>query len=316
MDFSLAPITIHQIIVFLNVAEHGGFAKASGYLNMTQSAVSKSVAKLEAELGLALFHRTTREIHLTEAGEILYHEWRQNIKSLHDSYIKAASVQASADQILRIGIMNTARPERYFWAIEERFQKACPEIHLELSSAYMTDLERDLAEGQYDLIMVPDFERFSLEELGLSWKWAACSHANVMMGKTHPLAGRKSLKMSDILYENYASLEQQQHNHRMDLAERMAPYHVKPILVPGYRNSYEIKYLFREQERALIFIDEFFDYPENPNLVLIPVIDQQNGVICAWNSNNMRPQIQKFLDVLTPVGSPDDPPADIPNGNE
>ena len=50
MDFSLAGISIQQIIVFLCVAEYEGFAKASDYLHMTQSAVSKSVAKMEKEL--------------------------------------------------------------------------------------------------------------------------------------------------------------------------------------------------------------------------------------------------------------------------
>jgi hypothetical protein len=47
MDFSLAGISIQQIIVFLCVAEYEGFAKASDYLHMTQSAVSKSIAKIQ-----------------------------------------------------------------------------------------------------------------------------------------------------------------------------------------------------------------------------------------------------------------------------
>ena len=45
MDFSLAGISIQQIIVFLCVAEYEGFAKASDYLHMTQSAVSKKCSK-------------------------------------------------------------------------------------------------------------------------------------------------------------------------------------------------------------------------------------------------------------------------------
>lgn len=304
MDFSLAPVTIQQIIVFLRVAEYGGFAKASGYLNMTQSAVSKSIARLERDLGITLFLRTTREIHLTEAGQLLYSEWNDEIKALHNSYIKAASIQNQEDKKLRIGIMNTARPELYLWEIEEEFAKFHPDIKLDLASAYMTDLEEDLIEGRYDLIMVPDFERYVLEDLGLSWKWAACSHANVMMNRTHPLAKRASLKMADILYENFATLEQKQRQtHREDLEERMAPYHVKPTIVPGYRNAYEIKYLFRKQENALLFIDEYFDCPNNPDLVKIPVTDQMNGVICAWNPNNLKPQVQKFIDVLRPTRS-------------
>lgn len=301
MDSFLASITIQQIIVFLNVVEHGGFAKASNYLNMTQSAVSKSIAKLEKELGIVLFRRTTREIHLTAAGQILYNDWKPQVRAIHDSYIKAVSVQNEGYKILRIGILNTARPDLYFWNIEERFEKKYPDIKMKLASAYMTDLEDELLAGNFDLIMVPDFERFVLDDMGLCWKWAACSNAMVIMSVNHPLSKRTSLKTVDILYENFATLAQKKRQtHLEDLAERLAPYHVKPRVISGYRNAYEIKYLFRKTEDALLLADAYFDCPDNPDLVKIPVTDQINGIICAWNPNNLKPQVQMFIDLLRP----------------
>ena len=147
MESSLAGISIQQILVFLEVAEQGGFAKASTVLNMTQSAVSKCIARMEKELEITLFERTTREIHLTDAGRILYHDWKMQVKAMHDSYLEAASVQNQIYQILHIGILNTAKPELYFWEIEEQFHRAYPDIEMELASDYLTDLERDLAEG-------------------------------------------------------------------------------------------------------------------------------------------------------------------------
>ena len=220
---------------------------------------------------------------------------------MHDAYLEAVSVQDKEYKVLHIGILNTARPELYFWDIEKRFHEAYPDIELELASDYMTDLEADLAAGNYDLIMVPDFERFALDEMGLCWKWAACSCAQVIMSVNHPLAKRESLKMIDILYENFATLEQKQRQtHLEDLAERLGQYHVKPRIVPGYRNAYEIKYLFRNQENALLLTDAYFDCPDNPSLVRIPVTDQINGIICAWNPSNLKPQVQKFIDYLRP----------------
>ena len=302
MESSLAGMSIQQILVFLEVAEQGGFAKASTVLNMTQSAVSKCIARMEKELEITLFERTTREIHLTDAGRILYHDWKMQVKAMHDSYLEAASVQNQIYQILHIGILNTAKPELYFWEIEEQFHRAYPDIEMELASDYMTDLERDLAEGKYDLIMVPDFERFALEELGLCWKWAACSCAQVIMSVNHPLAQKKSLKTVDILYESFAVLEQKQRQTYIeDLKERLGKYHVQPHVVSGYRNAYEIKYLFRKQENALLFADAYFDCPENPSLVKVPVTDQINGIICAWNPNNLKPQVQKFVEQLRPL---------------
>ena len=86
MDFSLAGISIQQIIVFLCVAEYEGFAKASDYLHMTQSAVSKSVAKMEKELGIELFQRTTREIQIWKTScwkESTMRSWCRILNGLH-----------------------------------------------------------------------------------------------------------------------------------------------------------------------------------------------------------------------------------------
>ncbi|MCC8152338.1 MAG: LysR family transcriptional regulator substrate-binding protein, partial [Lachnospiraceae bacterium] len=229
-------------------------------------------------------------------------EWNDVIHALHNSYIRASSIQSREQQQLRIGILNTARPELYLWKIEEHFVKTYPDIKLIYGSTYMTDLEEELAKGNYDLIMIPDFERFIVESMNFCWKWAACSHANVIMSKSHPLAKHSSLKMADILYESFATLEKRdRQTHREDLEGRMAPYHVKPPIVPGYQNAYEIKYLFRKQENAMIFIDEYFDCPDSPDLVKIPVVDEKNGIICAWNPYNQKPQVQKFIEVLRPA---------------
>ncbi|WP_087016394.1 LysR family transcriptional regulator [Thaumasiovibrio subtropicus] len=61
-DFAAIP-------VFVAVIECGSFSAAATRLNMTKSAVSKRISVLEDSLGVRLFHRTTRKLSLTEAGE-------------------------------------------------------------------------------------------------------------------------------------------------------------------------------------------------------------------------------------------------------
>lgn len=60
------------IDVFVAVADFGSFTAAAERLNLTSSAVSKSVARLECRLGTRLFNRTTRRLALTEAGIVFY----------------------------------------------------------------------------------------------------------------------------------------------------------------------------------------------------------------------------------------------------
>ena len=53
---------------FLSIAERGSFQRAAAHLNLSQAAISHRTCKLEEELGLKLFARTTREVTLTRAG--------------------------------------------------------------------------------------------------------------------------------------------------------------------------------------------------------------------------------------------------------
>ncbi|MCU6761665.1 HTH-type transcriptional regulator gltC [uncultured Roseburia sp.] len=298
MNFTLAPITIQQIIVFLQVVESNGFAKASNILHMTQSAVSKSIAKLEKELEINLFIRTTRELHLTEPGKLLYKEWKIQMEGMHTAYANACSLQNHQNTTLRIGLLNTARPERYFWDIEKNFSEKYPQVKLELESEYMTDLEVRLIENYYDAIMIPDFERFILEENKLCWKWAARSFAYVIIPVQNPLSQKKELYTKDLLTQSFVSLNNvQSSSYLRDLKERFSDYDTIPQIEIHYKNAFDIRYLFRP-DSGILMADAYFDYQEGNGFVKVPVMDQFNGIICGWNPANQNPYLQKFLNIL------------------
>lgn len=61
--------TLANLEAFLRSAEHGSFSEAARRLSLTPAAVSRNVAMLERNLGVRLFHRSTRRLTLTEAGE-------------------------------------------------------------------------------------------------------------------------------------------------------------------------------------------------------------------------------------------------------
>lgn len=60
---------LQHLISFVQTAEHGSFSAAARVLGMTPAGVSKNVARLESDLGMRLFHRSTRRLALTESGE-------------------------------------------------------------------------------------------------------------------------------------------------------------------------------------------------------------------------------------------------------
>jgi DNA-binding transcriptional LysR family regulator len=60
---------LQHLVSFVQTAEHGSFSAAARVLGMTPAGVSKNVASLESDLGVRLFHRSTRRLALTESGE-------------------------------------------------------------------------------------------------------------------------------------------------------------------------------------------------------------------------------------------------------
>ena len=63
---------LNGVSVFVEAVEAGGFSAAAARLNLSRSAVGKTIARLEARLGSRLFHRTTRSQNLTEDGQAFY----------------------------------------------------------------------------------------------------------------------------------------------------------------------------------------------------------------------------------------------------
>ena len=84
------------IEAFVSTADAGSFTAAGVRLNLTNSAVSKSVARLEARLGSRLFERTTRRLKLTDVGAAFYETCVRVLEDLADAEAVLAALKANA----------------------------------------------------------------------------------------------------------------------------------------------------------------------------------------------------------------------------
>ncbi|MGP1018076.1 MULTISPECIES: LysR family transcriptional regulator [unclassified Serratia (in: enterobacteria)] len=83
--------SLKQLRVFVAVARHGSFSRAGEAIGLTQSAVSHSVKELEAEVGVRLLDRTTREVVLTDAGLRLANRVERLLDELQAALLDARS---------------------------------------------------------------------------------------------------------------------------------------------------------------------------------------------------------------------------------
>ena len=93
---------LQQFLAFAQTARRGSFAAAARDLGQAPSTLAKSVGRLEAQLGVKLFHRTTRQVSLTPDGERLYRRCERVLAEVEDLQADAAGTRAAPSGTIRI----------------------------------------------------------------------------------------------------------------------------------------------------------------------------------------------------------------------
>lgn len=134
------------------IYEERSFSKAAQKLFIAQPSLSLTVKKLEDQLGMPLFDRTTKPIGMTEAG-MEYIRAVEQLRSVEESFenyirkvnqMEAGSLGLGSNQLLSSLIL-----PRYI----DRFVQSYPNIHLTLLDANSTTLENELNSGRLDLVI-------------------------------------------------------------------------------------------------------------------------------------------------------------------
>jgi DNA-binding transcriptional LysR family regulator len=116
-----------SIECFVRSAEVGSFAEAARRLSLTPAAVGKSVAKLEARLGVRLFQRSTRSLTLTEAGQRFLGEVSASLNTIQNAVANLASAEGQPTGTLKVS-MGTVFGRLYILPLLGEFLRRYPAI--------------------------------------------------------------------------------------------------------------------------------------------------------------------------------------------
>ena len=134
---------------FVAVAEAGSFTAAAKRLNLTNSAVGKAIARLEARLNRQLFDRTTRRLEMTDAGEVFYKTCIRVLEELELAERTLSAEQIAPSGRLRIDFPATFGRLRGMPALLD-FARAYPDVTPNVS---FTDRFVDLIEDGLDVVV-------------------------------------------------------------------------------------------------------------------------------------------------------------------
>lgn len=142
---------IDQLQYFLSVARHQSFTRAALELGMSQPALSRSIQKLEEELGQPVFARGSRSVSLTDAGVLLQSRAQQALTLLEDT--KAEITDDGRSGRVRVGAIPTIAPF-YLPEVLQQFARDYPHASVIVQEDTTDRLLRSCTQGDVDLAIL------------------------------------------------------------------------------------------------------------------------------------------------------------------
>ncbi|MCI9867728.1 LysR family transcriptional regulator [Rhizobium skierniewicense] len=186
-------MTFEQLAIFVAVAEREHLTKAAAAINLTPSAVSASIRSLEQHYGVELFHRIGRRIELTDAGRIFLEEARKLLA-------RSQSVELILSELgsLQRGSLNVFASQTIasYWLPPRlmEFHNRFPGIELQLTIGNTRTVADAVISGEADI----GFVEGDLDKPALAASIVAHDELVVVVGPSHPWAGKKALDVDDI----------------------------------------------------------------------------------------------------------------------
>lgn len=184
---------LRHLKYFAAVAEHGSFTKAAETLFTAQPSLSQQIKDLEAEVGVLLFDRTSKQIKLTDEGQAFL---EHALNAIESSKLAAAAAQQVAHQKnnqIHIGFLNVAEL-KIMPLILEKLKKQIPNISIHIQSLTCLEQIHKLKKSELDI----SFTRYAVQHDDYE-------NIQLMTEKIYLVASKKLHSSSHTVTRNYLS---------------------------------------------------------------------------------------------------------------
>lgn len=189
---------IKQLHYFIAVSEQMNFSKAAEKLHISQPSLSNAIKKLEQEIGSPLLERNTRNLQLTEAGELLFERAKVIVKNMEVLKIEMDEVIVHGTRDITIGVMESIK--HWLPKVIANYKKDYPHMKIHLVDILGSKrVKKSLKSYKTHLIITnqlmddPELEVQTLYEERLV----------AVLPLHHPLAQKDTLTISDICEEPF-----------------------------------------------------------------------------------------------------------------
>jgi len=191
-------VDIKQLHYFIAVSEQMNFSKAAERLHISQPSLSNAIKKLEQEIGSPLLERNTRNLQLTEAGELLFERAKVIVKNMEVLKIEMNEVIVHGTRDITIGVMESIK--HWLPKVIANYKKDYPQMKFHLVDILGSKrVKKSLKSYKTHVIITnqlmddPELEVQTLYEERLV----------AVLPLHHPLAQKDTITISDICEEPF-----------------------------------------------------------------------------------------------------------------
>ncbi|OJH84438.1 LysR family transcriptional regulator [Serratia marcescens] len=197
--------SLKQLRVFVAIARHGSFSRAGEAIGLTQSAISHSVKELEAEVGVRLLDRTTREVVLTDAGLRLANRVERLLDELQAALLDARSFGVQRSGTVRVATSQTISAHLMPQCIAAG-EREYPEIRIMLRDQAQQQVLHSVRNAEVDFGIVVD----PVQAVDLECEAVLHEPFLLLCRDDHPFAAQQAVRWSALngcrmVLQDYAS---------------------------------------------------------------------------------------------------------------
>ncbi|TSE14038.1 LysR family transcriptional regulator [Mesorhizobium intechi] len=218
-------MNLRDIDVFNAIMIARGAGAAAALLDTSQPAISRSLAKLEAELGFRLFDRIRGRLVPTREGELFHAEVKASLVGLDRLKLRAAQIKEVGTGTIRIASLSALGHGLVPRAIVA-FSRRHPQVRISYQ-VRTSNVVRDLvASGSFDIGLAAD----EVDTSGVLHSVFTTPHAVCVMPKTHRLARKSTITPSDLADEPFLALSPED-TARVAMDKILAEHGVRPRIL-------------------------------------------------------------------------------------
>lgn len=283
----MSELETRQLRYFVAVAEELHFGRAAQRLAMAQPPLSRAIRELERQLGVQLLERTTRQVMLTPAGEVLLRDARTALDA-----VAAASRRTQhagrPDPRLRVAL-KADHDAGLLPKIVERYQEEAAALPVDLMLGGLGEQPSALRDGRADVALLPT----PFDERGLDFEPLLTEPRLVALPATDPLAARTSVCLAD-------------------LAGRMLPagtpaedgYPTGPVKGSGPHDLSQILKLVELGSLVCFLTVSIADRYQRRDIAVRPVRDLEPAtLVVAWPQESHSPAVAAFVRAAAEVAA-------------